>query len=403
MYLKYTLRTIQSWHYFYHASTFCHMYLRMAHGHSDNLPHILSTASSKHSNSTDRKTQRLEQSLYWSCFKTECEFRVELPLPQSEISLGEYPNLFPSPPSPIPSKGNSQSSIAEEDLELRQHTVRLCNEEESWYYYLTEIALRRIGNRIINTFFQQERSSWLNIKPLLRVAQEFEVQVSSWSAHLPPAMQHYETTSIIRAPHLNFLSEEAGSHVSRELSWAIDNRLLEMQTWLYQPFLYYLVHVGLPGSSSPTYPGVLNDLLDPFHPPANDSTHYLDASTPHFTTSTAPLDSDDVAVLSALIASGIECCLKTIEVRARAHRHHGLWYDLRSLMGASLVLLAIVKSGNAGWIPGGAEGLWGSAADAIGGKVGKVLAHFEFWAAEAADMGAHMSVLESVVRDVRGS
>jgi hypothetical protein len=50
-----------------------------------------------HLNGPTRKQRRVEQSLYGSCFKSECEFRVELLLPQSEIANFEYPNMFPSP------------------------------------------------------------------------------------------------------------------------------------------------------------------------------------------------------------------------------------------------------------------------------------------------------------------
>lgn len=484
----YTLRPIQSWHYFYQASIFCQFYLRMTHGLSDSFAEVLGSPSQRTTNTNnnppsstanaDRKTRRIEQSLYWSCFKSECEFRVELPLPQSELCLGEYPNLFPSPPSPaslsedtsamrgagvradgmispgqslgqptptgsenlgfnggiLGAAAPSASVMTGEDLELRQHAMRLCREEESWYYYLTEIALRRISNRIINTFFPSDPlapsppSLWLtNIRPLIRMAQEFEAQVSSWSAHLPPAMQQYETSSIIRAPHLNYESESAGGNVSRELSWAIDNRLLEMQTWLYQPFLYYFIHratadvVGF-GLGEDRTGNNIPSLLNPWSP---STTHSMD-----FTGATPTigggenLDVNEVTVLNSLITSGIECCLKTIDVRARYHRHHGLWYDLRSIMSAAVILLAVVKSGNAAWIPGGEVAIWGDGTPdlpssakqqkkkgktsgtttvPIGGKVGKVLRQFDFWAGEAPDMMRQKEVLEGLVRDIRGS
>lgn len=448
----YTLRPILSWQYFLHASILYQLYLKTAHGilgrHSD-----IFDIPSQHLNAMDQKVRRLEQSLYWSCFKSECEFRVELPLPQSEIGTWEYPALFPSPPSPIPvdhpsepaisgplghpstgsgdmllsslTRFDTSSPLSDEEQELRQHAKRLCNEEESWYYYLTEIALRRIGNRIINTFFRRDRISWLNIRPLLRIAQEFEAQVSSWSAHLPPAMLHYETTSIIRAPHLNTLNEGTGNYVSRELSWATDNRLLEMQTWLYQPFLYYLIHVGgltPPSSSDFTYNegtneshrsphSHINSLLNPY-PSSLSQTMQPVGVTTRSEAATSPLDADDISVLRSLITSGIECNLKTIDVRSLRHRHHGLWYDLRSTMCASLILLAIVKSGNTAWIPGGTEILWGpsspapkhvGATAAIGGRIGKVIEHFEFWAAESPDLLRHKEVLEAVLRDIRGS
>lgn len=389
----YTLRPLDSWHYFLQASIFFQIHLKSTHGVGGDLGEALVSAS-RTSTSSNRKIKRLEQSMYWSCFKSECEFRVELPLNQSEISLSEYPDLFPSPPSPLASptaRRNADYQGEDEEFELRQHAVRLCNEEESWYYYLTEIALRRIGNRIVNTFFRQHRTTWLTgIKPLLRMAREFEAQVSSWSAHLPPAMQRYETHSVIRAPHVSFDEPEDASdpsgHVSRELSWAVDNRLLEMQTWLYQPFLYYLIHSDKFASTagSPGNPALL---------PAENMTY------------------EEMQVLRELISAGIGCCIKTIEVRCRGHRHHGLWFDLRSLMTASLILLAIVKSRHADWIPGGLDALWGKRpahawtgeAPSIGGMLGTVLTQFAYWSAEAPDLDRYKTVLERLVRQVRGA
>ncbi|KAK5001897.1 hypothetical protein LTR28_012106 [Elasticomyces elasticus] len=117
-----------------------------------------------------------------------------------------------------------------------------------------------------------------------------------------------------------------------------------------------------------------------------------------------------------MIKSGIDCNLKVLDVRTLRHRHHGLWYDLRSIMCASLVLLAVVKSGHQAWIPGSVQTLWGgsgvsamSAGDGdggaarqeIGGRIGRVLAQFDFWAAESPDLVRHREVLEDVVRDVR--
>lgn len=443
VYLMYTLRPVLAWQYFSHASTLLKLHLKTTYGIGKGQmesPKDLSGSLS----AEDRKVKRLEQSLYWSCFKSECEFRVELPFPQSELSLGDYPNLFPSPPSPeaanegeiatshpMPRTSDTFNSYlnAVDDHASKKHAKHLYNEEESWYYYLTEIALRRIGNRIINSFFCQDRSTWLNVKPFLRIAQEFEVQVSSWSAHLPPAMQHFETTSVIRAPHLNSQSGSKGKHVSRELSWAVDNRLLEMQTWLYQPFLYYLVHVGVslppPTSGHSSYyqqaatdQYVRNgqfDSLPNIFPLAecqrtNPNSFGFTNMQPGVGSS-SPMDKEDLALLRSMVVSGIECNLKTLDVRSVGHRHHGLWFDLRSIMCASLTLLAVVRSGNGAWIPGGAEVLWGpKSVDMragnfpvpIVGKFAKVLEQFEFWAAEAPDILQYRRVLEEIVRDVRG-
>ena len=162
VYLMYTLRPLPSWNHFYQASISYQLYLKSLGGPltgDSTFPHV------HHLNGSSRKQRRLEQSLYWSCFKSESEFRVELPLPQSEIAAFEYPNMFPSPPSPaspvneaVIVDGNTSpssmhhffdiqygasmhalnrtdtgaSTITEDALEIRQHGKRLCNEEESW-------------------------------------------------------------------------------------------------------------------------------------------------------------------------------------------------------------------------------------------------------------------------------
>lgn len=429
----YTLRPLLSWSHFYQASIFYQLHLKSTQSTlNENESEVLKVPG-HHLTGAGRKQRRLEQSLYWSCFKSESEFRVELPLPQSEIAQYDYPNLFPSPPSPPSPKNmeetrspeslqhffhanfdegfgsltrfDSASVTAEEDGELRQHAKRLCNEEESWYYYLTEVALRRIGNRIINTFFRQDYRSWLNIKPLISIALEFDAQVSSWSAHLPPAMQRYESASSIRAPNPNPVLHEPNSFVSRELSWATENRILEMRSWLYQPFLYYLIHSSSLGSTMAS------------------ASRTSDASpniSPHRQSSQSPaLLPEDIRALQSMITAGIECNLRITDVRSLRHRHHGLWYDLRSTMCASLILLAIVKSGHVDLIPGGTEALFGTSASVhgsdphqldmrstpspphVGGRLRKVLDSFEFWGQECPDMYRHRDVLESVALEIK--
>lgn len=257
VYLMYTLRPMLSWQHFHQASITYQMYLkttgRLAEDYS-----ITDAIGLCPGNETARKLARLEQRLYWSCFKSEAEFRVELPLPQSEVAEYDFPRLFPSPPSPpsplqsspeiVPNRfavhmllsptaaspEAAQPSQSVETSSIRVHAKRLCREEESWYYYLTEVALRRIGNRIINTFFTSDhQAGWLNIEPYLDIAMEFEAQVSTWYANLPPAMQRYETSSAIRAPVREGLDGSKVDFVSRELSWATENRLSEMRSWLY--------------------------------------------------------------------------------------------------------------------------------------------------------------------------
>ncbi|KAK0342168.1 hypothetical protein LTR91_023843 [Friedmanniomyces endolithicus] len=367
----------------------------------------------------EKTTKRLEECMYWSCFKSEIEFRVELPLPQSELASYHHPQMFPTPRSPThadeqdtplgrsagvlcevstPSllrEPSTSSAHSRDYVNPRERVARLCNEEESWYYYLTEIALRRIGNRIINTFFRKDPAAWLNVKPLLRIALEFDTQVSAWSANLPAAMKQWETDSAIRRPEPAAPLEQGGNHVLQELSWALENRLLEVRSWLYQPFIYWLIHnrtAYAASSSAGPKIGV--------HGSESRDGFLLGAGE-------IGLDAEDTATLYSFIVSGIQCSLKILDMRSLRHRHHGLWYDMRSTMTAALILLAVIKSGNEAWIPGGAGVVFGLCTHAmpnehpVAGKLGHVMAAYDFWAKESPDLERHRDVLKEVADSVR--
>lgn len=284
----------------------------------------------------------MDQSMYWSCFKSEVEIRIELPLGQSTIADLEYPDMFPSPPTPPPEGVSSDDgvfepwrhlvdstygmyvtgihrhgsvsadSLPEEMRDVRHHSRKIYNEEESWYYYLTEVALRRISNRIINTFYCEDRNSWLNITRLIPIAIELDAQISNWAANLPPVMQHYESSPSAEV-HFDVFTDMQSS-ASKELSWATQNRILEMRSWLYQPFLYYVIHN--PNQRK--------------HGEAIAST--LSAEQDH--------------ILRNLISLAVECNLKILETRSLLHRHHGIWFDLRALVTAMLLLIAAARSGH---------------------------------------------------------
>lgn len=143
--------------------------------------------------------------------------------------------------------------------------------------------------------------------------------------------------------HMEGLTEEHSS-ASKELTWVTENRINEMRSWLFQPFLYYVIHQGsllsnFKGHASPgpslyeifeASLGSISSEDNVFHPVEsnisghpNESRNYL----PHMQS----------IQLQALIKAGIDCNLKIIEGRSLRHRHHGLWYDLRALVTACLI------------------------------------------------------------------
>ncbi|QMW45584.1 hypothetical protein G4B11_009039 [Aspergillus flavus] len=330
VYLMYTFRPLAAWNHFYQASTFYRLRLRMIDGLNidDDIP-------------ADEAAQRgtpvsrhMEQSLYWSCFKSEVEIRVELPLPQSAIAEYEYPALFPTPPNlseDYPEGGSHgagwstswnssrpassyHSNRAQTSFGVRNHIMQLFDEEQSWYYYLTEVALRRIGNRVLNAFYREGQSMWSDIRPFIPLALEFETQINAWSANLPPGLRHYKDNEGSGQTRNRF--SEMQDSISLELSWAIANRLLEIRLWLYQPFLYFVIH------------------------------NPVDTGQEARRTRSSSFTGEELATIAILVQSGMHCALKILEARCLRHRHHGIWFDLRALVTSSLIVIAAIKSGN---------------------------------------------------------
>jgi hypothetical protein len=171
----------------------------------------------------------------------------------------------------------------------------------------------------------------------------------------------------------------------------------ELTSPRYQPFLYYLIH------ARPTR--------------VHQQTNRLNEEGP-----AATLHREPSSVLWNLILRGIECNLTILETRSLPHRHHGLWYDLRAIMTASLILLAIIRAGYIDLIPGGAATLVGAteawspafqhsrslssergplaSSTPIRGKFGKVLAQLNLWSVESPDMRLHAEVLETLIREI---
>jgi hypothetical protein len=107
-----------------------------------------------------------------------------------------YPDMFPSPPSEV--TGNGQHEVVDmpplsdlaspssstDTFASRQHQAGTIDEiqKQSWYYYLTEIALRRIGNRILNAFYKDKAVPGYGIKvvEMMMIAVDFESQLMQW-------------------------------------------------------------------------------------------------------------------------------------------------------------------------------------------------------------------------------
>ncbi|KZL84807.1 vegetative cell wall protein gp1 [Colletotrichum incanum] len=203
----YTLQPLQAWFYFNQACVqFKNILWRRSQRRS---PHAIS-----------QKTRRLEQRLYWSCMKSECELRCEIPLPSSGITRLGYPDLFPSPPSEVASPAVQPSAldILEDDIHPE--------EEKSWFYYLAEISSRRMINRAISIFGYNGQQAWVrDVARVIEKCEEFDEHINVWCLHIPS--------------QINWQNRELSNN---ELVHFIQNRATSCREWIHRPFIYYVVH-----------------------------------------------------------------------------------------------------------------------------------------------------------------
>ena len=94
------------------------------------------------------------------------EIRAEIGFPDTGIADFEYPYLFPAPPN-----------IDNDAVDAYRR-----DQEQIWYYYSTEITLRRIGNRIMNAIHRKPDIAWLDIpiESMILFTNHFLNQISQW-------------------------------------------------------------------------------------------------------------------------------------------------------------------------------------------------------------------------------
>lgn len=260
VYQMYSMRPFKAWMSFNHACGILQTYL-FFQNQQDTTPTV----------------RREEQRLYWSCLKSECEMREQIDLPPSGLTLVNWPDMFPSPPGGSPKTDANVNSP--EDLSV-QLDVDI---QKSWYYYLSEIACRRLNNRIAAVLHADSSFSWqlVSLPRLQMLAKELDGQVQRWAEHIP-----------------DFLTN-MNLHTTDELTHMFMGRYLQTQELICRPFLYIVIH------SDPSY-------------------HH-----------------------SALTLSYARRCvdlhIKLLQHSSIKHRHHGSWFACRQRFMNALVLLAAVR------------------------------------------------------------
>ncbi|KAK5045720.1 hypothetical protein LTR84_009089 [Exophiala bonariae] len=205
----YMLKPQQAWFYFQHAS------LQLQ-------THFWKKSQNRAAEEpiTSHLERRLEQRLYWSCMKTECELRCEVPLPPSGITRLNFPDQFPSPPTEMASPSALPANLENSDQAIQPE------EEKSWFYYLAEISFRRMFNRMVATMNSNWKSGWTeDIHTTMEQCAQFEEEIDIWCAHIPPKI----TWDVSRAS-------------TDELSYYIHGRAMSCREIIHRPFLYNVIH-----------------------------------------------------------------------------------------------------------------------------------------------------------------
>ncbi|KAG0137436.1 hypothetical protein HOY82DRAFT_372808 [Tuber indicum] len=357
IYHMYTMNQFAAWKMFNAASVSCEGYL-----HRKEKSGALDTANSgMFSSCSNEPTRHLEQRIYWSCLKSELELCSQLATSHSGLNELDYPHAFPSPPREISTSVAFQSSNSffEQPRSAQILSPRASattapplpedrrEDELTWFYYLAEIALRKVELRMSETFSLsppahassmsastpaglEDTQRPIKTEDLLSSAYEFELQLDLWYSYLP-----------------NVLKFPVDSRLPCE-----DERLqyLRMRYWwivsmLYRPFLYHLIH----------------------HP-----------------TLTPPTQAER---MNAYARKGLEIDANFILSNVITHRHHGAWLTIRAVTGNSLVLGAAKMAGMK--MPEG----WRDAITAARN-------YLVYWESEVRDAGALKKVVEAVERKI---
>ncbi|KAJ5286052.1 Glycoside hydrolase superfamily [Penicillium chrysogenum] len=177
--------------------------------------------------------ESLEQRLYWTCLKSECEVRYELTdLPPCDLSLSDFPYSLPSFPTRQPSNDSAGwvfSNPSSTDLEAA-----------SSYYYLAEIFLRRLLNRARNAVrVLSPDIDPPTINTLAETLTQLEGQLQQWVDCLPHTLR------------FNMPLESAPGPKEGELMKLSRERYVEVRELLCRAYLYLCIHVPLdPGMAA---------------------------------------------------------------------------------------------------------------------------------------------------------
>lgn len=312
VYLMACIRPLEAWKMFVQALACCQSF------YSGRSPTPGETESDR----------RLNESIYWTCFKSELELRLELNVSENSVWDLTYPSFFPSPP---------------DELKEQREIV--------WYYYLAEIALRRLGNRVLNYIYTMklpESGTPAAASPhIVDSIVGFEQQANDWIKSLPRGLGLQDISPGPTTPDDNDLQTT--------LKFILSGHLLDCYEMMYWPFIAEALNgnttAGIPATPESQQSGKTN----------ND-----------------------------FMRKALMVCVDRIAKNEPGFffRHHGTWLMLRSCTRSGLVLLAA----------GRVERIRPLLPENWKASIGKVVDMLRFWRRESRDVEDRLRLVEKMWR-----
>jgi hypothetical protein len=112
---------------------------------------------------------------------------VEFRFPSSGLTKLHYTSQFPPPPALVFTQDLYRTYLPAPQIQsVTIQPDRVQTEfEKGWYYYLADIAARRILQRVIMSFYTDGNSEWCDwsesyISSLVQMAKELDRQLTEW-------------------------------------------------------------------------------------------------------------------------------------------------------------------------------------------------------------------------------
>ncbi|KAL2130764.1 hypothetical protein VTI74DRAFT_5963 [Chaetomium olivicolor] len=197
VYMMCTFQPVRAWRFFLQALAFCQQFSFLhppSQGQQPTSSDQEATPSppARGETSLPRYTlDTLQQAIYWSSWKSEREMRdgdvghrlPDFSPPHRGRDLQLYPPFFPTPPAPRHETAGAPVNS------------RLARERTSWYFYLAEISLRRLAERVAAEMVRlhdeattrgETRAQFL--AALAEAVPGYEEQTREWIISLPTCL-----------------------------------------------------------------------------------------------------------------------------------------------------------------------------------------------------------------------